>query len=106
MMQSPESIKITRRLVTYMIERSEEAVASRLGGVGKQYQCPQCGKMTALIDIDVNRERSLAFFQGLGLALMVCFEEMTGNTAKDKKPIDVMQWALELPTVPYPKVGS
>jgi len=48
----------------------------------------------------------LAFFQGLGMGLAICFEEMTGSTAKNKKPQELMQWALALPDEKYPKVST
>jgi len=67
------SIRITRRVVAYMLSVAEQQV-------------------------------DLAFFQGLGMALAVCFEEMTGSTAKNKKPQDLMQWALALPDEKYPRV--
>jgi len=46
------------------------------------------------------------FFQGLGLALAVIFEECTGSSAKDKKPQTIIQWAQDLPHEPYPKVRN
>lgn len=46
------------------------------------------------------------FFQGLGLGLGVVFEETTGRTASNKKPKEIIQWALNLPQVPYSHVGD
>jgi hypothetical protein len=46
----------------------------------------------------------LHFFQGLGMALAVIFEESTGKSAKDVKPKELLEWANNLPQVPYPRV--
>jgi hypothetical protein len=46
----------------------------------------------------------LNMFMGYGLCLAVCYEEMTGRTAHDKKPQALMQWAKGLPDVSYRKV--
>jgi hypothetical protein len=46
------------------------------------------------------------FFMGVGLTLAICYEEMTGRTAQNKKPRELMQWALDLPLVTFPHVGS
>lgn len=48
----------------------------------------------------------LQFFQGLGVALAVVYEEMTGRTAVDKKPLELIQWAKNLPEERYPKVAQ
>ena len=47
----------------------------------------------------------LQYFQGLGMALAVCFEEMTGTPAGPYKPRELMEWAKNLPAEPYPKVS-
>ena len=44
------------------------------------------------------------FFQGLGLGLAVTYEEITGNTANNRKPKDIIEWAQNLPDVAYPHV--
>lgn len=72
---SADSIRIAKRIVTYMLSVAEQQV-------------------------------DMQFFQGLGMGLAVCFEEMTGSTAKDKKPKDLMQWALALQEVRFPKVTN
>ena len=46
----------------------------------------------------------LHFFMGVGLTLAICFEEMTGSSAGNRKPQELIQWALNLPDVPYPRV--
>lgn len=43
-----------------------------------------------------NSPENLKLFMGLGLALAFCFEELTGHTCSDKKPLEVLQWALSL----------
>jgi uncharacterized protein YggL (DUF469 family) len=48
----------------------------------------------------------MSFFQGLGFGLALAYEEMTGRTAADKKPQELMQWALSLPEIKFKKVGS
>lgn len=45
------------------------------------------------------------FFQGLGLALAIIFEECTGRSANNQKPKAIIQWAQDLPQTPFPKVG-
>lgn len=97
------AIRITRRLVNYMLERAQHARANTLGQ--RPFKCPNCAQSTNIVDVDINKERDLAFFQGLGLGLAICFEEMTGSTARDKTPKGLMEWALSLPNVPYPRVG-
>jgi hypothetical protein len=48
----------------------------------------------------------LHFFMGVGIALAISYEEMTGRTAADKKPQELIQWAVyDLPDVNYFKVG-
>ena len=44
------------------------------------------------------------FFQGIGLALAVVYEESIGAAAGSIKPWDLIQWAKDLPDVPYPRV--
>ena len=44
------------------------------------------------------------FFQGMGICLAFCFEEMTGRSARYQKPKDLLQWALNLPEEKYPRV--
>jgi len=48
----------------------------------------------------------LAFFQGLGMGLAICFEEITGSSAGNKKPQELMQWAMNLPDEKYPRVTN
>lgn len=49
--------------------------------------------------IDIN------FFQGLGLALGVLYEECNRTSVAQMKPRDLLQWALSLPQdVTFPKV--
>lgn len=48
----------------------------------------------------------LSFFQGLGMALAVIYEEMTGRTAADKKPKEIIEWAKDLPEEKYPRVTN
>ena len=72
-MMDAESIRITRRIMTYMMECAEQQV-------------------------------NIELFKGLGLSLAVCYEEMTGRTASNKKPKELMQWALSLPAEKYPRV--
>lgn len=48
----------------------------------------------------------MSFFMGLGFSLAIIYEEMTGRTAKDKKPQEIIQWTLDLPEVPYFKVSG
>jgi len=50
------------------------------------------------------QQMDLNLFMGYGFCLAVCFEEMTGRTAHDKKPQALMEWARALPDVPYKKV--
>lgn len=57
--------------------------------------------------LEVAEQRvDLAFFQGLGLALGVVYEECTGHTVNNKKPKGVIEWAQNLPEVTYPHVES
>lgn len=49
---------------------------------------------------------NIEFFKGLGMALAVVYEETTGYSAMKRKPQEIMQWAKDLPNVPYPKVVS
>ena len=51
-----------------------------------------------------NEQIDLHFFMGLGFGLAICYEEMTGRTAADKKPQELIQWTLDLPAVPYFRV--
>lgn len=48
----------------------------------------------------------LHFFQGLGFALAVIYEESTGRTANTVKPRELIEWAKNLPDVKYQKVGA
>lgn len=48
----------------------------------------------------------LHFFMGMGMALAICYEEITGRTAADKKPQQLIQWTLDLPDTPYFKVEN
>ena len=49
---------------------------------------------------------NLEYFKGLGISLAVCYEEMMGRTALDKKPLELLKWALDLPKERYPHVSS
>jgi hypothetical protein len=40
------------------------------------------------------------------MALAVIFEESTGKSAKDVKPKELLEWAKNLPQVPYPRVAE
>jgi uncharacterized protein YggL (DUF469 family) len=53
-----------------------------------------------------HEQLDMSFFQGLGYALAIAYEELTGRTAADKKPQELIQWALDLPEVLFKKVGS
>jgi hypothetical protein len=53
-----------------------------------------------------HEQLDMSFFMGLGYALAIVYEESTGRTAADKKPQELMQWALDLPEVKFKKVGS
>lgn len=46
----------------------------------------------------------MSFFMGLGFSLGLAYEEITGRTCADKKPQELIQWALDLPEVRYKKV--
>lgn len=48
----------------------------------------------------------MSFFMGLGFSLALAYEEITGRTAANKKPKELMQWALDLPEVLYMKVDN
>ena len=95
-----EGIRIARRVVAYMLEAAEQSEANRLSGQ-REYICPGCGKLQAIVDVDINHERSLSFFMGLGMSLAVIYEEMTGRPAGDKKPQQLMEWAKDLPAERY-----
>jgi phosphoribosylaminoimidazole (AIR) synthetase len=57
--------------------------------------------------LQVSHEQlDMSFFMGLGYALAIAYEESTGRTAADKKPQELIQWALGLPEVRFKKVGS
>jgi len=60
---------------------------------------------TYMLEI-AEQQVDMNFFQGLGLALAVIFEECTGSSARDKKPQTIIEWARNLPDVAYPKVGD
>jgi hypothetical protein len=47
----------------------------------------------------------LSFFTGIGLCLAIVYEEITGNAAGNRKPQELMQWALDLPWVKFPHVS-
>lgn len=49
-------------------------------------------------------QTDMSMFIGLGLALALCFEEMTARSAKNMKPRELMQWAKELPDERYKRV--
>ena len=44
------------------------------------------------------------FFQGVGLALAIVYEESTGHPAGSIKPQELIEWARNLPEVLYPRV--
>jgi hypothetical protein len=48
----------------------------------------------------------LHFFMGLGFSLAVIYEEVTGLSAKNTKPKDLIQWAQALGSVTFPHVKS
>lgn len=49
----------------------------------------------------------LHFFQGLGIALAVVFEETVGQSARNLKPRDLIEWAQNQPKdVTFPHVKS
>ena len=48
----------------------------------------------------------MSFFMGLGYALAICYEEITGRTAADKTQRELQQWALGLPDVRFMKVNN
>ena len=73
-------IRIVKRISMYMIERANQSQGNSIRQ--KEFTCPVCHKMTTLVDVDVNAERDMAFFQGLGLALGVSFEEIVGRVLK------------------------
>lgn len=58
---------------------------------------------TYMLEIS-EQQVDLHFFQGLGLTLAICYEEMTGRSARDTKPKDLIEWAKALPPVRYPHV--
>lgn len=60
---------------------------------------------TYMLDV-AEQQVDLSFFQGLGLALAIIYEEMTGRTAADKKPQEIIQWAKDLPYVIFPHVSK
>ena len=60
---------------------------------------------TYMLEIS-EQQVDLNFFQGLGLALAITYEELTGRTAADKKPRELLEWAKNLPTVAFPHVSS
>lgn len=39
----------------------------------------------------------MKFFQGVGMSLAIVFEEVTGQSAKNLTPKQVMQWAMRVP---------
>ncbi len=51
-----------------------------------------------------DQQINIEFFKGLGMALAVVYEELTGRTAANKKPQEILQWAKDLPPVRYPHV--
>lgn len=53
--------------------------------------------MAALVTNQVSsHDESMKLF-GLGWALGICFEEFTGNSAKVRKPSELLKWAFDLP---------
>lgn len=77
-MDSPAAIRITKRLVLEMVN---------------------------LATSEAFNKTNLLLFEGMGLALAMCFEELTTNSARNRKPREIMQWAMELPSPPLPPVG-
>jgi hypothetical protein len=53
-----------------------------------------------------NEQIDMNFFMGLGFSLGIIYEEVTGKTCASLKPQELMQWALGLPEVPFPKVSD
>ena len=59
---------------------------------------------TYMLEIS-EQQVDLNFFQGLGLALAVIYEECTGFSAKNRKPRELLEWARTLPEkVTFPHV--
>lgn len=51
------------------------------------------------------QQADLNFFQGLGLALGILYEETQSLSIANMKPRDLLQWALTLPVeVTFPRV--
>lgn len=43
---------------------------------------------------------ALPMFMGLGLALAFFYEEATGKESKNLKPLELMQWVIDMPAAP------
>ena len=44
----------------------------------------------------LTRKQGMDTFKGLGFALAMVYEETTGNSANNRKPKELMQWAINL----------
>ncbi len=53
--------------------------------------------MAEMVNSKDKSKEALGVFIGLGMALGMCFELVTGHSVKDKKPMDVLKWAISLP---------
>ena len=47
--------------------------------------------------LSTNSHDDTCRLQGLGLALAFVFEESAGESSKQRKPSELMKWAIELP---------
>ena len=63
-------------------------------------------RIVAYMQDVAQQQVDLYFFQGLGLALAVLYEESTGLGASQMKPKDLMEWALNLPQVRYSHIRN
>ena len=61
-------------------------------------------RIVAYMQDIAQQQVDLAFFEGLGLALAVLYEESTGHPVSQMKPQHLMEWALALPQVRYPRI--
>ncbi len=53
--------------------------------------------MAEMVNSKDKSVEALGVFMGLGMALGMCFELVTGRSAKGEKPADVLKWAISLP---------
>lgn len=62
-------------------------------------------KRVATYMLEVSEQQiDLSFFMGIGLSLAIIYEEITGKSARDRKPKELIQWALDLPWIRFPHV--